>query len=146
MADREPPSIHFLYLLYPEIRVTGSAEASPSCDTLEKLPLHLRAKYKQATICTPTHTYGQFRAPNSSKRHVFGPWEEAGEPVENPRRHWENIQHDKKDPSVGIKVTSGVVAPLTAGYMLLLPEQTRLNLMMLNSIFPFNTIEAAQVR
>lgn len=39
-----------------------------------------------------THNYRHFRATSSPKLHVFGPWEEAREPVEPPRRHREYMQ------------------------------------------------------
>ena len=40
----------------------------------------------------PPDTKGQFSMANPPNPHIFGLWEETGEPGGNPRRHGENVQ------------------------------------------------------
>ncbi len=58
------------------------------------------------TIHAHIHTYRRFAV--TFNLHVFGLWEEAGEPGENPRGHGENTEtpHRKVPPQPGIKPTA----------------------------------------
>ena len=47
------------------------------------------------------HSEGQFRDTNEPNMHVFGWWEEAGVPVENPRILRENMQTPHRKAPAG---------------------------------------------
>jgi len=51
---------------------------------------------------THTHSQWQFRINNESNMHVFGWWEEAGVPGENPHIHGENMQTPHRKAPAGI--------------------------------------------
>ncbi|XP_061638699.1 protein-tyrosine kinase 6b isoform X2 [Phyllopteryx taeniolatus] len=80
------------------IKGRGRAGADPSCHRAgggvhpELVASQSQSTYKQTTIRTRSHTYGQFRVFNQPTTHVFGMWEETGVPGEKPRRHGENMQ------------------------------------------------------
>lgn len=61
-------------------------------EQITSLPLSQDHKVIQTTTSTRTHTYGHFRVPDWPHVHVFGLWEEAGVPAEDPRRLSEIMQ------------------------------------------------------
>lgn len=85
----QPFSIHLT--TSPPLRAKRVGDAYPSW--LSSSPRgHTE---RQTTTCT--HSFREFRVPNSPLAHAFGPWEEDGVPT---RRHRDNV-HARKDPMTG---------------------------------------------
>ena len=95
-------SIHPFSTAYP-IRGRGRGGQGPipaywgeGWVTLDKSPVRHRADKKRKTIIhTNIHTCEQFRG---TSLRVFGMWEEAGEPGENPRRTREKRPTRESNP------------------------------------------------
>lgn len=88
-------------------------------NTLNSSPVCRRVNRKTGTI--HTHACWVNRC-----KHVFGPWQEAGVPENNPCMHSENMQSaQRKTPAIQ-EVQGGQHYPLYQGVIVVLTEKTRM--------------------
>lgn len=72
--------VHFLYLPLPALRVSGSTGTSRRCQWVKagwhpaQVASSLQGHNRKPTICSLTHTSGQFRVSNPPRMHGSGLW------------------------------------------------------------------------
>ncbi len=86
----------YSFIIHSRLSLAALLTLGESRDTLNKALVHHRADiWKQTTIHTHIHTYGEFLEP-PIKLHVSGLWEEAWVPRGNPHTWGEHANSTQK--------------------------------------------------